>query len=136
MSVNKAILIGRVGKDPEFKSGNSGNVARFPLATSESWKDKNTGEKKETTEWHNIVAFEPLVNVVRDWVKKGDKLYIEGKITTNKWTDQQGIERHSTSIQAQVLKMLESKNKSESQSGSNQNQNAQESSFVDDQVPF
>lgn len=134
--INKAILLGRVGKDPEFKSGNGGNVARFSLATSESWKDKNTGEKKENTEWHNIIAFEPLANVVRDWVKKGDKLYIEGKITTNKWTDQQGIERHSTSIQAQTLKMLESKNKSESQSCSNQNQNAQESSFVDDQVPF
>lgn len=134
--INKAFLIGRVGKDPEIKSGNGGNIARFSLATSESWKDKNTGEKKENTEWHNIVAFEPFANVVRDYVKKGDKLYIEGKITTNKWTDQQGVERHSTSIQAQVLKMLESKNKSESQSGSNQNQNAQESSFVDDQVPF
>ena len=134
--INKAILIGRVGKDPEFKSGNNGNVARFSLATSESWKDKNTGEKKETTEWHNIVAFEPLANVVRDWVKKGDKLYIEGKITTNKWTDQQGIERNSTSIQAQILKMLESKNKSEQQNSSNQNQNSQENSFVYDEVPF
>lgn len=134
--INKAILIGRVGKDPEFKSGNSGNIARFSLATSESWKDNATGEKKEATEWHNIVAFEPLANVVRDWVSKGDKIYIEGKITKNKWTDQQGVERYTTSIQAQVLKMLESKNKSEQQSSSNQNQNSQESNFIDDEVPF
>ena len=134
--INKAILLGRVGKDPEFKSGNGGNVARFSLATSESWKDKASGEKKEATEWHNIVAFEPLSNVVREWVKKGDKLYIEGKITTNKWTDQQGIDRYTTSIHAQILKMLDSKNKSENNGIVSQNKNDESGQCHDDAVPF
>lgn len=133
--INKAVLLGRVGKDPDIKSSGRGVVARLSIATSESWMDKATGEKKERTEWHNVVAFEPLSNVIRDWVQKGSQLYIEGKLTTNKWTDQNGVDRYTTSIQAQTLKMIGGKPKNE---GANQNQQKtpQANTFVDDEVPF
>lgn len=99
-SVNKAILIGNVGADPDIRSfDGGGKVANFSLATSESWKDRNTGEKRERTEWHRIVVWnEGLVGVVQQYVKKGDKLYIEGEIQTRKWQDQSGQDRYSTEI--------------------------------------
>lgn len=98
--INKAILVGNVGRDPEIRSLNSGSqVANFTLATSETWRDKQSGERKEKTEWHKITVWqEGLVKVVSDYVRKGSKLYIEGKIETRKWTDQQGQERYSTEI--------------------------------------
>ena len=100
MTYNRAILIGNVGKDPEIRRTQSGGeVATFSLATSETWKDKTTGEKKETTEWHNVVVFnEHIANVVRDFVKKGTKLAIEAKIKTRKWQDKDGLDRWSTEI--------------------------------------
>lgn len=99
MSLNKACLIGNVGKDPEIRSTQGGTrVANLSIATSDKWKDKQTGEKKEQTEWHRVVIWGPLVDVVERYVKKGMKLYIEGKIQTRKWTDQQGVERYSTEI--------------------------------------
>src|SRR5690242_15397049 len=99
-SINRAILIGNVGKDPEIRSTSDGReIANLSLATSESWKDKNTGEKKEKTEWHRVTILnENLVNVVKNYVKKGSKLYIEGSIQTRKWTDKDLIERYSTEI--------------------------------------
>ena len=100
-SLNKVLLIGRLGADPEIKQMVNGkSVARFSLATSNTWKDKNTGEKKEKTEWHRIVIFnEGLVNVVQQYVKKGAQVYIEGQLTTRKWKDEKsGIDRYSTEV--------------------------------------
>lgn len=99
-SVNKVTLLGNVGKDPEIKTMQSGDsIANLSIATSESWVDKNSGEKKERTEWHRIVCFNPgLTSVIERFVKKGSKVYVEGALQTRKWTDQQGIERYSTEI--------------------------------------
>ena len=100
-SLNKVLLIGRLGADPEVKQMVNGkSVARLSLATSNTWKDKNTGEKKEKTEWHRIVVFnEGLVNVVQQYLKKGAQVYIEGQISTRKWKDEQsGQDRYSTEI--------------------------------------
>ena len=100
-SVNKVLLIGRLGADPEIKQMVNGkSVARLSLATSQSWKDKNTGEKKEKTEWHRIVVFnEGLVNVVQQYLKKGAQVYIEGQLSTRKWKDEQsGQDKYSTEI--------------------------------------
>ncbi len=100
-SLNKVLLIGRLGADPEIKQMVNGkSVARLSLATSQSWKDKNTGEKKEKTEWHRIVVFnEGLVNVVQQYLKKGAQIYVEGQISTRKWKDEQsGQDKYSTEI--------------------------------------
>ena len=99
-SVNKVILVGNVGRDPEIRSTQDGTkVANLSLATSENWRDKNTGERKERTEWHRVVIFnERLADVVEKYVKKGAKLYIEGALQTRKWTDQQGVEKYSTEV--------------------------------------
>lgn len=113
-SVNKVILIGNLGKDPEVRSfPNGGRVANFSIATSESWKDKSTGEKKERTEWHRIsVLNDALVGIVERYVKKGMKVYIEGQLETRKWTDRDGVERYSTDVVLRpfngVLNMLSS----------------------------
>ena len=100
-SLNKVLLIGRLGADPEIKQMVNGkNVARFSLATSNTWKDKNTGEKKEKTEWHRIVIFnEGLVKVVQQYVKKGAQVYVEGQLTTRKWKDEKaGVDKYSTEV--------------------------------------
>lgn len=99
-SVNKVILVGNVGKDPEIRSTQDGKeIANLTLATSDSWKDNTTGERKERTEWHRVVVFsQGLVNVIKNYVKKGSKLYIEGALQTRKWTDNTGAERYTTEI--------------------------------------
>ena len=100
-SLNKVLLIGRLGADPEIKQMVNGkNVARLSLATSQSWKDKSTGEKKQKTEWHRVVIFnEGLVNVVQQYLKKGSQVYIEGQLSTRKWKDEQsGQDKYSTEI--------------------------------------
>lgn len=100
-SLNKVLLIGRLGADPEIKQMVNGkSVARLSLATSQSWKDKNTGEKKEKTEWHRIVVFnEGLVNVVKQYLKKGAQVYVEGQISTRKWKDEKsGQDKYSTEV--------------------------------------
>ncbi|WP_421930016.1 single-stranded DNA-binding protein [Nitratireductor rhodophyticola] len=99
-SLNKVQLIGNVGQDPEVRDLQSGNaVANFTVATSESWKDKNTGEKKEITQWHRIVVWvDGLVSIVEKYVKKGSKVYIEGELQTRKWTDQNGNDRYTTEV--------------------------------------
>ncbi|MDR1495269.1 MAG: single-stranded DNA-binding protein [Rickettsiales bacterium] len=100
MSVNKVVLIGNVGKDPEVRTMNNGNeVALFSLATSDSWKDKATGERKDKTEWHRIVVYsQGLVSIVRNYVKKGSKLYLSGSIQTRKWVDPGGVDKYATEI--------------------------------------
>jgi single-strand DNA-binding protein len=99
-SVNKVILVGNVGKDPEIRRTQDGRpIANLRIATSESWRDKNSGEKKEKTEWHSVVIFnENLCKVVEQYVKKGAKLYIEGQLQTRKWQDQSGADRYSTEV--------------------------------------
>ena len=111
-SLNKVLLIGRLGADPEIKQTQGGKgFASLSVATSESWKDKNSGEKKEKAEWHRVVIFnEGLVNVVKQYLKKGAQIYVEGQLTTNKYTDSNGQEKYSTQIVLQgynsTLKML------------------------------
>lgn len=110
MSVNKVILVGNVGQDPEVKTFEGGEVARITLATSETWKDKQ-GQKQEKTEWHELELWGGLAKVAGDYVKKGDKLYIEGSIKTDKWTDKEGNERKTTKIRVNKMTMLGSNNK-------------------------
>jgi single-strand DNA-binding protein len=122
-SINKVILIGNVGNDPEIRSTQDGKeLASFSLATSDSWRDKNTGERKEKTEWHRIVVFsDGLVGVVKNYIKKGSKLYIEGVLQTRKWTDSNNIERYTTEIVLQnfnsTLVMLDNRNNASASDG-------------------
>jgi single-strand DNA-binding protein len=115
-SVNKVILVGNLGKDPEIRSfQNGGKVANFSIATSESWKDKNTGEKREKTDWHNVAIFnEGLVRVAEQYLRKGSKVYIEGQLQTRKWTDQSGTDKYTTEVVLQnyngTLVMLDGRN--------------------------
>jgi single-strand DNA-binding protein len=99
-SVNKVILIGNLGRDPEIRSmQNGGKVAQLSVATSESWRDKNSGERQERTEWHRVVIFDDrLVDVVEKYLKKGQKVYVEGQLQTRKWTDNQGVEKYTTEV--------------------------------------
>jgi single-strand DNA-binding protein len=114
-SVNKVILVGNVGRDPEIRSTNDGTrIANFTLATSENWRDKGSGERRERTEWHRVVIFnDRLTEVVEKYVKKGAKLYIEGALQTRKWTDKDGQERYTTEVVLQrfrgELTMLDSR---------------------------
>jgi len=104
--VNKVILVGRLGKDPEVKHLESGAVvANFSMATSEKWTDKSSGEVKETTEWHNVVIWKGLAEVVEKYVKKGDQIYIEGKLTTRSW-EKDGVKRYTTEIIGKNMVML------------------------------
>lgn len=97
--LNRASLIGRLGKDPEIRSMQNGDkVASFPIATGEKWKDKTTGEEKERTEWHQVVVFGPLVRVIEQYLEKGKRVFIEGAIRTRKWQDKEGNDRWSTEI--------------------------------------
>jgi single-strand DNA-binding protein len=155
ISLNKVTLIGNVGKDPEVRSTQDGReVASFTLATSDSWKDKTTGEKKEKTEWHRIVIFsQPLVTLARNYVKKGSKLYIEGALHTRKWTDQSGVERTSTEIVIQsyngAMMMLDSRGGSSAHANESSNISREpahldhshskgefETEHLDDEIPF
>ena len=147
-SLNKVLLIGRLGADPEIKEMVNGkSVARLSLATSQSWKDKNTGEKKEKTEWHRIVVFnEGLVNVVKQYLKKGAQIYVEGQISTRKWKDEKsGQDKYSTEIVLQgynsSLTMLGGKNVSNNSQPSQESslpndQMSQDNSDLDDEIPF
>ena len=150
-SLNKALLIGRLGADPEIKQMVNGkSVARLSLATSQSWKDKNTGEKKEKTEWHRIVVFnEGLVNVVQQYLKKGAQVYIEGQLSTRKWKDEKsGQDKYSTEVVIQgynsSLTMLggggstSSANDSSSQQISKNHDDGSQvpQNDLDDEIPF
>lgn len=99
-SINKVILVGNLGFDPEIRATQDGReICNLRMATSESWKDRTTGERKEKTEWHRVVIFsEPLVRVAKEYLKKGSKLYIEGQLQTRKWTNKDGVEQYSTEV--------------------------------------
>ena len=147
-SLNKVLLIGRLGADPEIKQMVNGkSVARLSLATSQSWKDKNSGEKKEKTEWHRIVVFnEGLVNVVQQYLKKGAQIYVEGQLTTRKWKDEQsGQDKYSTEIVIQgynsSLTMLGGNNQansipSQDNAKSIEDTSQEISKDLDDDIPF
>ncbi len=108
--VNKVILIGNLGQDPEVKYMPNGNaVANVSVATTESWKDKNTGEQVDKTEWHRVVFYRRLAEIVGEYLKKGSKVYIEGKLQTRKWQDQNGQDRYTTEIIANEMQMLDSR---------------------------
>jgi len=149
-SLNKVLLIGRLGSDPEIKQMVNGkSVARFSLATSNTWKDKNTGEKKEKTEWHRVVIFnEGLVKVIQQYVKKGAQVYVEGQLTTRKWKDEKaGVDKYSTEVVLQgfnsSFKILSSKNNqientqdSNLEKSSLPNEDVAPSNDLDDEIPF
>ncbi|OBX09577.1 single-stranded DNA-binding protein [Gallibacterium salpingitidis] len=108
--INKVIIVGRLGDNPDMRTFANGDaVANISVATSESWVDKNTGEKKDFVEWHRIVLFRRLAEVAGQYLRKGSKVYVEGKIRTRKWQDQSGQERYLTEIHADTLQMLDSK---------------------------
>lgn len=108
--INKVIIIGRLGQDPVITEFNSESIANITVATSEAWKDKSTGERKEITEWHRVVFFRNLADIVAKYLKKGSQVYIEGKLKTRKWTDKEGLERYTTEIIASNMTMLDNKN--------------------------
>ncbi|HLV40914.1 MAG TPA: single-stranded DNA-binding protein [Brumimicrobium sp.] len=116
-SVNKVILIGNLGKDPEIRVLENGTkLARFPIATSESYTDKTTGERRSITDWHNIVIWRGLADVVEKYLKKGQKVYIEGKLKTRSWQDEAGITKYSTEVVADNMTMLSSRTEGEASS--------------------
>ena len=149
-SLNKVQLIGRLGADPEIKQMVNGkNIARLSIATSQSWKDKSTGERKEKTEWHRVVIFnEGLINVIQQYLKKGANVYLEGQLATRKWRDEKsGQDKYSTEIVLQgynsSLTMLDGKNKSNNSNETSQTKSAlpndeisQDNSELDDEIPF
>lgn len=111
--VNKVILLGNLGKDPEMRYSPSGvAVARFSIATSDKWRDRQTNEQKERTEWHNIVCFQRLAEIVGEYLKKGSKVYIEGRLQTDSWEQEDGQKRYRTEIHARELQMLDSRSAS------------------------
>lgn len=121
--VNKVILMGNVGQDPELRSMPNGDqVANLTIATSEVWNDKNTGEKKEQTEWHRVTFWRKPAEIIGQYVKKGDKLYVEGKLQTRKWTDQQGVERYTTEVVAEDFQLMGSPKGGDQQQGGQQRQ--------------
>ena len=144
-SINKVILVGNVGKDPEIRRTESGKaIASFTLATSESWRDKITGEKKESTEWHRVVVFsDGLSGIVEKYVNKGSKLYIEGQLQTRKWTDKDGNDKYTTEV---ILKgfnanitLLDGRSESNSNDYSSGKQSDYErvsKGLDDDEIPF
>ncbi len=137
-SVNKVILLGNLGRDPEIRSMQSGSkMATFSIATSKRWKDRNTQEQKEKTSWHNIVVFgDGLVEIVEKYVKKGSKIYVEGEIQTRKYQDQERKDRYTTEVIIQGynsnLTLLDSRNQSNSSMDNNISDSTQENSISDD----
>lgn len=134
-SLNKATLIGHLGGDPEIRYMPSGDaVANFSIATTESWRDKTSGEQREATEWHRLTMFGRLAEIAGQYLKKGSMIYVEGRIKTKKYTDKDGIERYSTGIECTTLKMLGGK--SESQQTSSPATSNQTVNDLEDDIPF
>jgi len=135
--INKVILVGNVGQDPEIRHTPQGAaIANLSVATSESWKDKDTGEQKEKTEWHRVVAFRRLAEIIGEYVNKGSKVYIEGKLQTRKWQDQQGQDRYTTEIVASEMQMLDSRTQSDAGAAEGSAQPGNQGGGFDDDIPF
>ena len=150
--VNKVILVGNLGRDPEMKYTASGAaIANITVATSESWNDKQTGEKVEKTEWHRVVAFQRLAEIMGEYLRKGSQVYIEGKLQTRKWQDQNGQDRYSTEVVANDMQMLGARGgeggggrgqgggggfRNNPQNQQTQSQPKPDNDFADDDIPF
>lgn len=148
--VNKVIIVGNLGSKPEMRTSQNGNIiATFSIATSESWTDKQTGEKRELTEWHNIVLNGRLAEIAEQYLNKGSKVYLEGKLKTEKWTDKNGIDRYTTKIIGNSLQMLSSRDSEQAEQKPQksakspqaklQNQypmTPEEQADFDDEIPF
>ena len=148
--VNKVILVGNLGNDPDMKYTASGSaVAKISVATKDSWKDKQTGENQERTEWHRVVFFGRLAEIVGEYLRKGSQIYLEGRLQTNKWQDQNGQDRYTTEIVANEMQMLGSRggeagSRPQGDSGFRTNAPAQQApaqskpdnDFADDDIPF
>ena len=139
-SVNKVILIGNLGQDPEVRTfGNGGKVCNMRIATSETWRDKNSGERKERTEWHSVAIFsEPLVRVAEQYLRKGSKVYVEGQLETRKWQDQSGADRYTTEVVLRPfrseLTMLDGRGEGGGAERGGMDRGG--SSQIDDEIPF
>lgn len=141
-TVNKAILVGHLGRDPETRHMPNGDaVCTVSVATSETWKDKATGEKKEATEWHRVLFFGRLAEIADQYLRKGSAIYVEGSLRTRKWTDKSGVERYTTEIRADTMKMLGGKGDDESHHPEQKNQPKaanpkSDNGFAEDDIPF
>lgn len=137
--INKVIIIGNLGKDPEMKYTASGAaIANITVATSETWNDKQSGEKQEKTEWHRIVAFGRLAEIMGEYIQKGSQVYIEGKLQTRKWQDKDGNDRYTTEVVARDMQMLGGKGQAAKpqQSQGFRDKPETQSDFADDDIPF
>ena len=143
--INRVILVGHLGQDPEVRYMPNGNaVANFSIATSESWKDKQTGENRDKTEWHRVVVFCKLAEIAGEYLKKGSQVYLEGQLQTRKWQDQSGQDRYTTEVvinplggTLQILGGRDSDNTSQQQAQQSKPQtSAQQNEFIDDEISF
>lgn len=137
--INKVIIVGHLGNDPEMRSMPNGEaVANISVATSEAWMDKNTGERREVTEWHRIVFYRKLAEICGQYLKKGAQVYIEGRLRTRKWQDQNGQDRYTTEIQGDVMQMLGTRPQSADGANNSQPMPQQDASAnaFDDSIPF
>lgn len=134
--INKVILVGNLGDDPDVKYMPNGDaVCNVTLATSETWKDKSTGENREKTEWHKVTMFRRLGEIAGEYLKKGSKIYIEGKLQTRKWQGQDGTDRYTTEVVANEMQMLDSKGSNSSQNGNHSTQSQPQVSQAQTQAP-
>lgn len=141
MSVNKVTLLGNLGRDPEYRATQSGDdVCNLSIATSEKWKDKSTGEWKEKTDWHKVVIWGPLAKVARDYLRKGGKVYLEGKLQTRKWTGQDGRDQYTTEVVLNgpraVLYLIDGTSGGDHDSSSGRSRPSAPAPDFDDEIPF
>jgi single-strand DNA-binding protein len=135
--VNKVLIIGNLGSDPEIKYTKAGDpVANLSIATSESWKDKNSGDLQEKVEWHRVVMFSRLAEIAEQYLKKGSKVFVEGKLQTRKWQDQEGKDRYTTEVVAKEMTMLDSRSTSQAQENSSKVESEKPKDDFEEDIPF
>ena len=135
--VNKVLIIGNLGSDPEIKYTKAGDpVANLSIATSESWKDKNSGDLQEKVEWHRVVMFSRLAEIAEQYLKKGSKVFVEGKLQTRKWQDQEGKDRYTTEVVAKEMTMLDSRSTSQTQEDSPKIESEKPKDDFEEDIPF
>ena len=135
--VNKVLIIGNLGSDPEIKYTKAGDpVANLSIATSESWKDKNSGDLQEKVEWHRVVVFSRLAEIAEQYLKKGSKVFVEGKLQTRKWQDQEGKDRYTTEVVAKEMTMLDSRSTSQAQENSPKVESEKSKDDFEEDIPF
>ena len=135
--VNKVLILGNLGSDPEIKYTKAGDpVANLSIATSESWKDKNSGDLQEKVEWHRVVMFSRLAEIAEQYLKKGSKVFVEGKLQTRKWQDQEGKDRYTTEVVAKEMTMLDSRSTSQAQENSPKVESDKPKDDFEEDIPF